>query len=143
MTQIETLVVDASVVVKWYVPEAGSTEASELLRDRSRKLAPDLLVAEFGNVLWKKVRRGELQIAEAAEIAGAFVSACPLTLVPASPYLGPALEIATRWQRTVYDALYLAIALAEDCALITADARFVEGLKTTEMEGAVRLLGST
>jgi predicted nucleic acid-binding protein len=136
-----TLVVDASVVVKWYVPEGGSTEASALLNRPEQRLAPDLLVAEFGNVLWKKVRTGELTTSEAREIANAFVSAPPVVLRPSAPLLAAALEIASIYGRTVYDALYLAVALSEGCPMLTADARLVQALDGTELEGTARLIG--
>jgi predicted nucleic acid-binding protein len=97
-------------------------------------------VAELGNVLWKKVRAGELTPSEAQEIAAAFVSAPPVVLWPSAPLLSPALEVALRYGRSVYDSLYLAIALAQGCPLITADARLVQALKGTELEGAARLV---
>ncbi len=131
------LVVDASVVVKWYVPEIGSAEASAILARGDPLLAPDLLVAEFGNVLRKKVRRGELDRSEAGEIVAAFLSSSPVTLLGTSAFLRPAFDLATRWQRTVYDALYLAMALAESCALVTADERLGHGLEKTEVAGTV------
>ena len=52
------LVVDASVVIKWFVPEPFSLEARRILDDyRAGSLdlvAPDLLNAEVGNIVWKK-----------------------------------------------------------------------------------------
>lgn len=140
MTALEKVVVDASVVVKWYVPEVASGDASRLLDGTTARFAPDLLVAEFGNVLWKKVRKGELSDLEAHQIAEGFVSACPVALHALTPYLRSALEIATRRQCTVYDALYLALALSEGCQLATADARLANLLAGTELEGVVRLL---
>ena len=59
-----TAVIDASVAIKWVVPEAGTEEAVELL-GRGGLVAPDLLFAECANILWKKVRNGELQKSEA------------------------------------------------------------------------------
>ena len=134
------LVVDASVAMKWYIPEAGSIQAAALLEGDRQLLAPELLVAEFGNVLWKKVRRGELAPDQAQAIADALVSACPLTLYPMSPLLGTALEIATTFQRSVYDAIYLALAVAEEGSLITADAKLFHALRGTELESFVLLL---
>ena len=53
MISQERLVVDASIAVKWYVPEANSTQAAAILESGAELLAPDLLVAEVGKVLWK------------------------------------------------------------------------------------------
>ena len=55
---MSVFVVDASFAIKWVVDEAHTTQA--LLLRRHRLIAPDLLIAECANVLWKKVRRGEL-----------------------------------------------------------------------------------
>ena len=59
MTSVpERLVVDATVAIKWVVGEADSERAASV---RGRRLfAPDLLVAECANALWKKVVRREL-----------------------------------------------------------------------------------
>ena len=54
------LTVDASVVVKWFVPEELSDEARMLLDYPHDFQAPDILLAEFGNTIWKKFRRGEV-----------------------------------------------------------------------------------
>jgi predicted nucleic acid-binding protein len=46
------LIVDSSVAVKWFLPEAYSTEASRILTDYDNGalsfIAPDLIYAEFG-----------------------------------------------------------------------------------------------
>ena len=65
---IETLVVDSSVAVKWYLEEEGSDRAESLLRRNARLLAPDLLLPELGNVLWK--RRRDLPSASSEMMVG-------------------------------------------------------------------------
>ena len=136
------IVVDASVAIKWYVPEPGAAEATAILQAGRSLLAPDLLVAELGNVLWKKVRRGELSAAEGAEIANGFAQACPVELWASGPLLQPALHIAIEFGRSVYDSLYLAVALAEGVSLVSSDERFLNALRGTPLETTVRLLGS-
>lgn len=143
MTRTETLVIDASVAVKWYVPERGSDHASALLGRGMRLLAPDLLVAEFGNALWKKTRRGELSPSEAQNVVSAFTSAPPIALRPSVQLLSAALEIATGFDRSVYDALYLALAVAETCSVVTADDRLVRSLHRTKLRPFVRRLGGS
>lgn len=116
-------VVDASVVAKWFVPEIHSEAAVRWLESEIALYAPDLIGPEFGNILWKKVRRGEIGRAEAREIMVAFAK-LPFEIRPSSLLLSSAFELALELDRTVYDSLYLALAVAEDCALITADAKF-------------------
>ncbi len=141
--QSSRLVVDASVAIKWYVPELGSADAVAIFQTGHDLLAPDLLVAELGNILWKKVRRGEISADEGGVIVDAFLTACPLALWPSGPLLRPALEIATAFDRTVYDSLYLAVALAEGVPLVTADERLENALRGTPLEHTVQRLGAT
>ena len=136
------LVVDTSVAVKWYVPEPGGEHAAALQQAGSDLVAPDLLVSELGNVLWKKVRRGELDGAEAREIGDAFVQACPVSLRASLPYSALALDLALRLDRSVYDALFLAVAVDHDCSYVTADERLVNALAQSELVRVVRLLGT-
>ena len=116
------VVVDASVAVKWFVPEELSIEARRLLAPEYELLAPDLLWAELGNVLWKKHRRRELDQRTAARLLGDF-SRVPIKLHPAQRWTGAALDLAIRHGVTVYDGLYLAVAAGNECRLMTADRR--------------------
>jgi predicted nucleic acid-binding protein len=118
----ERLVVDASVAVKWVVPEQGSKEA-ELLLDHGL-VAPDLLFAECANILWKKVRRGELT-GDEAEIAGQTLEQADLTIVSARAYVIRATAIAVELDHPAYDGIYLAVAEALQLRLVTADDRLI------------------
>ncbi|MGT2465294.1 type II toxin-antitoxin system VapC family toxin [Mesorhizobium atlanticum] len=60
----ETLVVDASIAVKWAVEEEGTSLALGLRHGR-RFAAPEPLIVECANILWKKVQRGEVSREEA------------------------------------------------------------------------------
>jgi len=118
-------VVDASVAVKWYFPEPGLVEARRVLAeaiDGERELlAPDLILVEFANVLWKKVRREECDRGEAEEILDAFGTDAP-RLVASVPLVPRALELALRLGEVVYDCVYLAAAIEGEASLVTADA---------------------
>lgn len=118
-------VVDASVALKWYLPEPHS-ERARRLRDNSAGFdAPDLLYAEVGSALWKRVRRAEITSGEAAEIAAA-LSRMPIDAHPARLLGSAALQIACATGLTVYDSLYAATALLTERPLVTADRRFHE-----------------
>lgn len=130
--------VDASVAIKWYLPESGSNRAASLLRAGERLVAPDLLIAEVGNVLWK--RRRDVTAEEIEAIGIALTSACPLSLYPSSSLLQGALWVALAYDRTVYDSLYLALAVSEDCPLVTADERLRNALRDTDLAGYIQIL---
>lgn len=132
------LVIDSSVAVKWYVPERGSDRASALLLTGQRLIAPDLLIPEIGNVLWK--RRREIPAAEIGAIAGALISACPISFYASDALLQGALAVALKYERSVYDSLYLALAVGQDCPFVTADERLSNALQGTDLADYVQLL---
>ncbi|MEX2238389.1 MAG: type II toxin-antitoxin system VapC family toxin [Dehalococcoidia bacterium] len=122
-----TLVIDASVCVKWLVYEEHTAAAIRLADTKTEFLAPDLLRLEVASALTNKVRRGELPAGEISLLARVpnFVP----DLVPWQPLLDPALELALVLQRPLYDCLYLALALRENTAMVTADDRLFNSLQ--------------
>jgi predicted nucleic acid-binding protein len=118
-------VVDASVAVKWFVPEVHSLEAAALLEPAHTLYAPDLLFAEVGNVVWKKTRRHELRPAEARVVLRG-LAAVPFEVTPTRDLLTGALDLALHVGCTAYDAMYLALAIHHECRLVTADRRLRE-----------------
>ena len=122
------LVVDASVVIKWLLPELHSSAARRVLTEDTPLLAPDLLWAELGNVLWKRCRADEIEAEEARDLLRDF-KRFPINTIPSISLISAALDVATRFNRTVYDSLYLALAMSRRCRLITADRRLYDGLK--------------
>ena len=120
-------VVDANVVAKWFVPEHLSEEAVLLLDERHELASPDLLWPELGSVLCKKARAGQLTGQEAARIVQA-LDQCPVTVFPSRLVLEGALEIALGTGRSVHDSVYVALAVALKCPLVTADERLVNAL---------------
>ena len=123
-----SFVVDASVAVKWFLPEIHTAAALRLLGRGQRLLAPDLLNAEFSNVLWKRVRRGDITFVEADTVLANFLT-LPITIYPSGPWMRTALDLACSTGRTAYDSLYLALATANACPLVTADQRFFDALR--------------
>jgi predicted nucleic acid-binding protein len=123
-------VVDASVAVKWYVPEDYS-DAAETLLDGSHELhAPDLILPEFGNIIWKKIRRIEITSNKGRQIIEAFLKT-PVQKHSGERLLEPAFETADRTAQTVYDCTYLALAVALNCEMVTADERFYKVINQT------------
>ena len=125
-------VVDASVGIKWYLPEVHDVAARRLLSGQHDLWVPDLIFPEVGNILWKRVRAGQLTEAESQEVLNSFVD-LNLTVVASSSLVLPALTIACQAQRTVYDSLYLALAIREQAVMVTADEKFYNAIKSTPL----------
>jgi predicted nucleic acid-binding protein len=121
-------VVDASVVIKWFVDEVHAEAARRLQEDQYELSAPDLLWSECGNILWKKVRRRELTPDEARLIWGGLEQQ-PISAFPSRLVLDLALEVAFDANRTVYDCCYLALAMLTGCRLVTADQKLFNALQ--------------
>jgi len=120
---LSDLVVDANVVIKWFVDEPGTDEALALRRHRL--FAPDLLMVECANALWKKVRRDEFS-AEEALAAAQLLEHADVELESARPLARAATELATALDHPVYDCLYVVLAQALGHDLITADERLTQ-----------------
>jgi predicted nucleic acid-binding protein len=123
---VTTLVIDASIAVKWVVEDDGTPQALAL-RQRAKLIAPDLLVAECSNILWKKARKRELSIDEAT-FAARLLQAADIELLPTRSLLETATRIAIELDHPAYDCLYLALAVENGCRLVTADESFMRVL---------------
>lgn len=139
-------VVDASVVIKWYIPEKFSEQADRFLEESVATgvplLAPDLLVAEVGNILWKKQRLGELSSAEASRILDTIGESLPIQLYTSLSLMRSAWKIACTFDRSFYDALYVALAQQQDALFITADEKLVSALRRGQLRKRVQWLGA-
>ena len=119
-----TYVVDASVALKWVIPEVLSDRAARLLDDGDALVAPEMLLVEVANALWRKLTRREITGRE-ADRALELLSESGLDLTPATPLVGRALDLARMLQHPVYDCVYLALAERERATLVSADTRLV------------------
>ena len=129
-----TFVVDACVAAKWLLPAASEAlldQANRLIERHVRRelllLAPDLIEAEIGNILWKAVRRNRLRPADATNSLRRFTE-LGIQTIPTSGLIDRSLQIAIDCDRNFYDSLYVALALATETELITADERLVNAL---------------
>jgi predicted nucleic acid-binding protein len=130
---VTRVVVDASVAVKWFLPEELASEARQLLAPEYQLLAPDLLWPELGNALWKKHRRREVDQRTATRLFQDLFRV-PIEYHASRQLATPALELAIRHGVTVYDALYLALAVGSGCRLVTADRRLHETCQARALE---------
>jgi predicted nucleic acid-binding protein len=126
-----TLVIGSSVAIKWFVVEPYSADARRLLdgyqEGNLRFVAPDLINAEVGNILWKKHVVQGMAASDAQEVLNEF-QAVPIRFISTAVLLDAAYRIAVTHRRTVYDALYLALSEKENCPMITSDERLVNAV---------------
>jgi predicted nucleic acid-binding protein len=136
----QAVVVDASLVAAAFFPEEHTHSARSLLAGDSLLLVPDLLFSEVGNVIWKRWRRGEINDQEAGDLAND-LRRLPFQVVGSSLLVEDALLLAIRSGRTVYDSMYLALAVREQAVLWTADERFANALADTPLEQHIHWIG--
>ena len=122
-------VIDASVAAKWFFEEEHSIEARSLLDGELQHVAPDFILTEFANTAVKHVRRRDVS-ADYARSASARLPTM-LLLHQTSPLVSLALQLALTFDRSVYDSLYVALALRRSCQLVTADRRLYNALSPT------------
>lgn len=116
------LAVDASVAIKWFVPEIHSEASLQLLKKRREFLVPDLVWGEVGNILWKKRQRDEITDEDARFVLQQ-LGRLNLSVHSSQELAGAAWNLASRLKRTFYDSLYLALSESQACPLVTADRR--------------------
>lgn len=121
----ERLVVDANVLAHATFEIGPFEPAVTLLRSRPEMLAPDVLIAECVNTAWKIARDGLRSNGEVHAGLEQLLRA-PVAIHDSAPLARAALELALRLGHPGYDCLYLALAIREECRLVTADRRLVE-----------------
>lgn len=134
---MNAFVVDASVVVKWFLPEVHHDAARRLHHSDADLHAPDFMVLEVTNVLCKRMRRGELP-AQAGDAILNLLRVAPVQLESWQFLLNEAYDIAKQTGRSLYDCLYLALAKVLDAAFVTADRKLYEALHRSSPGVAVR-----
>ncbi|MCA3563638.1 MAG: PIN domain-containing protein [Methylocystis sp.] len=118
------LVVDASVVVKWFVEEEGQAEAIAILERGDECFAPDFVLVEVAGALDKKLKSGTVTREQAFEAITAIQS--KMTMVAGIRLIESALDLAAELNHPVADCLYLACALELDTSVVSADRLFIE-----------------
>ncbi|HEY0069781.1 MAG TPA: type II toxin-antitoxin system VapC family toxin [Chloroflexia bacterium] len=122
------LVVDSSVAIKWFVDEDDSDQAQMLLDQIGAGdytlIVPELIYAEVGNIIWKKVMRGLLAPSDGQIVADTFFAAgIESEVVLTRTLFLDACSLAINYKQSMYDAIYLALSIQEQCPVVTADER--------------------
>lgn len=117
------IVMDATVAVKMLTLEPGAEATLARVADEEDRLAPDWLRIEVANALSKKVRNDDLPEAAARAALSALNDIVTQTF-PAIELLEDALTLSLRLNHTVYDCVYLALALRHEALVLTHDVQF-------------------
>ncbi|MDZ7660651.1 type II toxin-antitoxin system VapC family toxin [Fodinibius sp.] len=134
-------VLDASVGIKWFLPENLSHNAYVLLEKEKGFEIPDLFLIEIDSILTKRVRKGNLNVIRAAEIANTVRDLSFIT-TNYQAINSIAFRIATAYYISLYDAIYVALAVIKDKKMITADKKLVRAVENTPLEVFVVYLGN-
>lgn len=129
---MKNIFVDSGIAVKWFIQEHDS-EIAQLVFDEYKSenlsfLAPDLIYAEFGNIVWKKGIFKNLDPND-ADFAISEFKRIAFTLTPITLLFDDAFKIAVKYKRTFYDSLYLTLSVRENCEFVTADEKFYNSVR--------------
>ena len=123
------IVVDASIVAKWLIPEKD-TPGALALRSQHRFAAPDILFPEVANILWKHVSRGTISVQDVGDALSALAYFKPQVL-PSQPMFFDACRLAVELDHPAYDCFYLLTAARLGTVMVTADERLLRKLAST------------
>jgi predicted nucleic acid-binding protein len=132
-------VVDASVGAKWFLPEPGAADAVRRQDPAHELHVPAFSDLEVANIFWKAARQGKLTRAEADTRITRLVG-MTIARHPEGPLVAASFDIAHTADRTVYDSMYVALAVQLGAVLVTADERLVNALIPTRWAGHVMRL---
>lgn len=129
-------VVDSSVVLKWFLEEPHGDKARRLLDLSEAFDAPTLMPIEVANILSKRARAGIVSLDYAGE-SRTILRRMPIRLHDTEELLDSAFDLSVRTGQTVYDCLFLALAVLVGSRLVTADKRFIRGLRSSDWQDRV------
>jgi predicted nucleic acid-binding protein len=121
------IVVDASVIVKWFIPEVDAVPAQALLASGNELIAPELARVEVASALVRKGLTEELARADVESTLRAWFRALSegqIFLLPNAQDIEAAATLALELRHPLPDCLYLAVAERLGVGLITADRAF-------------------
>ena len=137
---MKTLITDASLIAAALFSEEHAAAARKILAGNANLHAPDFITVEIASVIWKRHRRGEIETQEAMDML-ADVGLLPLIKTPDTDLTLSALQLAMRTDRSIYDCLYVALAVRAKGVLITADRRLVHALASSPLKSHIAWLG--
>jgi predicted nucleic acid-binding protein len=127
-------IIDTSVAVKWYIPEAHSVEAKGYMGKGLDRHAPDYLPAEAASVVLKRVRARDVKLRltlDEGRMVLAALKASPIQFHESRPLIDPAFALAAEIGASLYDGLFLALALRLGGQLVTADEKLFKKIQAS------------
>lgn len=134
-----TLVIDASVALKWGFPEDDSDVARSIAIGADELIAPDLIVTETANAIWKLQRMKRVDEKNAKKIFNE-IHGGRITVVATHTLVPYALDLGMELDHPIYDCLYLALAKRESATLVTADERFFGRISKSKHKASIARL---
>jgi predicted nucleic acid-binding protein len=116
------------VAAKWFLDEDLCDEARRVLHTGYSLHAPDFLLLEMDSIFLKRVRRGDITLDDADD-ARLMFSRVPIARHTFTTYLDSAFAIANETGQSIYDCLYVALAVLLRARMVTADRRLYEGIR--------------
>lgn len=124
------VVVDPGVVLKWFVEEPLRSQARSLLVNRHELIAPDILIADVADLVWRKAVCGEIAAEQAAPIVRNIALPSFISAFVESPRLrNRAFALALQCGQPVHGCFYAACAEAASAPLVSADEAFLKALR--------------
>ena len=130
-------VIDTSALIRLFIPDGPMPNGLEIFfrgveQGRNTAIAPELLLAETANVLNRKRKSGELSDVESRSLL-ADINLMPIRYFPHGPLATSAFDLAAEHDLTVYDALYLALAIQKAAVIFAADQKIIHIAETLHL----------
>ena len=133
-------VIDTGALVKYVLPEQHSPVTEKLVAlhrvGTINLIAPEYILVESANVLWKRLERHNILLEDAVESLRA-IRDLGVRLVSNAELLDDALTLAADSGITVYDSLFCALAARENAQLITSDSPLVRRMTGTRVHATL------
>jgi predicted nucleic acid-binding protein len=126
-------VLDASVAIRWVLPDALTGRAVRLREEFQRQslelFSPDIFLDEVASALTKAERQKTIPVGDAAALYSMVLNTPPI-FCSRLPFVSRAIDISSLSRSSYYDCLYVALAESDNCELITANERLIRNLQS-------------
>ena len=124
-------VVDSSIAVKWFFTEEYTDASLKILDPEIEMHVPSIFFLEIDSIICKKIRRKEISNQESQKVRNG-IREMPFYVHSFEDVLEPAYQIAIQTGASIYDCIFLAIALIGNYVMVTANRRFLECIQKSQ-----------